>query len=245
MKKSDEISWMILCCLALLFSSCSTAHVAAPSGFLKDYSDLKQGEYFKQESIAGGVDVTGFKAVKVSPVDLSYLSDKTACDTGALEELGREFREDIEDHLKKEGFTITSNPSGNTLVVNLALTNVEPPNILLNAALTAATFVVPVPLPFDQDGKTAFEGRVFDGATGKEVVKFAEERTGSGDQMNVKAMTIGKYQKFTNTRVVFSGWAENVAKMLQDLTSGADVKDKAKKSKKGKAITKQVIGMAL
>jgi hypothetical protein len=104
-------------------------------------------------------------------------------------------------------------------VISLALTNVELPDRLFNAGMTAASVMSPVPLPFDKDGKTAVEGKILDGATGQVLMEFAEVRSGAGDQRSLKTMTVGKYQKFTNTQAVFAGWAQTLAKMLQTLTA--------------------------
>lgn len=244
-KTQVDFRWGIAIFLMLAFAGCSTAHEAAPSGFLEDYSSLKQGTYFKQEYVAGGIDFAQYKAVKVTPVNFSYLDDKTACSTAELENLGRDFREDIENQLKKEGLTVTSDPSGKTLLISLAVTNIEPPDALLNVGLTAASVVLPVPLPFDKDGKTAFEGKITDGATGKVLVRFAEEREGAGDHMSLKAMTLGKYLKFTNTQAVFAGWAQSISKMSGDLMEGRELGARGQTASKSKAITKQIVGLAV
>lgn len=244
-RKTAYLSCFILVLLSLSLSGCSTASVGTPSGFLKNYSDLNEGTYFKQEHVEKGADFTGYKTVKVAPVNLSYLDHQTSCDTAELENLAREFREDVEAQLKKSGFEISSDPSGKTLVISLALTNIETPARLLNAGLTAASVFSPVPLPFDQDGKTSFEGRITDGATGQALLEFAEVRSGSGDQMSIKAMTVGKYQKFTNTQAVFAGWAQTIAKMLQNLTAGTSLSSADQKTQKSKTLTKQAVGLVL
>jgi hypothetical protein len=218
-KRTVDLPCFILLLLALSFSGCATASIGTPSGFLKDYSNLQEGTYFKQEYIPKETRFSGYKTVKVAPVNLSYLDDRSSCNTGDLENLAREFREDVEAQLQKKGFTVTSDPSGHTLVLSLALTNIETPDRLFNAGLTAVSVVSPVPLPFDRDGKTAFEGKIMDGATGVLLMEFAEERSGAGDQRSLKTMTVGKYQKFTDTQAVFAGWAQAIAKMLPDLTA--------------------------
>lgn len=219
---SRSLSLFSSCLIAaLLFSSgCSSTKVAGPSGFVSNYSSLKKGTYFNQERVVPNTDFKEFKAVKVAPINLSYMADKTACDTTELEKLGREFREVIEDKLRASGLTVTSNPSGKTLVISLAITNVEPPDALLNAGLAAATLMMPVPLPFDKDGETSFEGRITDGTTGKVLIEFAETRIGAGSQTDLTGMTTGKFQKFTNTQIVFTRWAETIAKMVKELTQG-------------------------
>lgn len=229
-----------------LFSQgCSSAGVETPSGFLQDYSDLKPGSYFAQEYVKDESAFLGVKTVKVAPVDLSHLIDKTACDSNELENLAGEFRQDIEGQLAKAGFTVTSNPSGQTLILSLALTNIEPPDALVNAGLKAASLFTIVPLPFDKDGVTAFEGKIIGGSTGKVLAEFAEKRTGSGDKISLSTLTIGNYTKFTNSKAVFSEWAQNIAKMLANLSSGEKPGTMDKASHQGKSLTKQAIGMVV
>jgi len=60
---------------------------------------------------------------------------------------------------------------------------------------------------------------VYDGTTGKLLMEFAEVRSGAGDKRTLKTLTVGKYQKFTNTQAVFAGWAQTIANMLQTMTA--------------------------
>ncbi|MDD5226848.1 MAG: DUF3313 family protein [Candidatus Omnitrophica bacterium] len=218
-KKAAHLPCFIMALLALSLSGCSTASIGTPAGFLQDYSDLQEGTYFKQEYIPRGTSFSGYKAVKVAPINLSHLDNQSSCDTGELENLAREFREDVEAQLQKNGFTVSSDPSGHTLVVSLALTDIETPDRLFNVGMTAASVVSPIPLPFDKNGQTAVEGRITDGTTGKLLMEFAEVRSGAGDKRSLKTLTVGKYQKFTNTQAVFAGWAQTIAKMLQTMAA--------------------------
>lgn len=217
MKISSLPLWLVLV-FPILFSSCSTAKTAQPSGFLKDYSSLREGTYFKQEQIDTKIDYALFKRIKVAPVDVSFLNDKTACSSEELEGLAADFRQDVEEQLKGAGFIITSVPTDSTLVIQLAITDIETPDIAFNAGMSAASFMAPVPLPFDKNGKTSFEGKITRSTTGNVLIQFAEERGGAGDRLNLKGMTVGKYQRFTNTKTVFSSWAKTIAKMLKDLS---------------------------
>ena len=208
-------SCLILISLALIFSSCSTASQGTPSGFLNDYSSMDKGAYFMQESNTKGMNFLGYKAVKVAPVNLSYLDAQTACDTSELENLGSAFRSDMEEQLKKQGIVTTSVPGEGVLILSVALTNIEPPDAIANAGLTVVSIATPIPASiFDKDGKTAFEGKITDAVTGKQLLTFAEERSGAGGKMNLKTLTVGKYKKFVNTQAVFSVWADKIAKMI-------------------------------
>jgi len=218
-KKGVDLPCFILVLMALSLAGCATASVGTPSGFLQDYDDLQEGTYFKQEYVPKGASFAGYKTIKVAPVSLSHLDNESSCDVGDLENLAQEFRKDVEAQLQKSGFTTTSDPSAQALVLSLALTNIEIPDRLFNVGMTAASIVSPIPLPFDKDGKTALEGKITEGTSGKLLMEFAEVRSGAGDKRTLKTLTVGKYQKFTNTQAVFSGWAQTLAKMLQTMTA--------------------------
>lgn len=207
---------VVLALFPLIFSACSTASQGTPSGFLNDYSSMTQGSYFMQESSSEGLSFSGYKAVKVAPVNLTYLERQTACDTEELENLAGEFRADIEAQLQKQGIPTTSAPGEGVLILSVALTNIEPPDAIANAGLTAVSIATPIPASiFDKDGKTSFEGKLTDGLTGRQLMTFAEERSGAGGKMNLKTLTVGKYKKFINTEAVFSVWADKMAKMIR------------------------------
>jgi hypothetical protein len=218
-KRTGYLPCLFLALLALTFSGCSTASVGTPSGFLQDYSDLQDGTYFKQEYIPKGTSFVGYKTIKVAPVNLSHLDNASSCNTDELENLAREFRKDVETQLANSGFALTSDPTAHALVISLALTNIETPDRLFNVGMTAASVISPVPLPFDKDGETAVEGKITDGTTGRLLMEFAEVRSGAGDKRSLKTLTVGKYQKFTNTEAVFAGWSQTIATMLQALTA--------------------------
>ncbi len=217
LRKMRAVTGLVVFALfPLVFSACSTASQGTPSGFLNDYSSMTQGSYFMQESSSEGLSFSGYKAVKVAPVNLTYLDRQTACDTGELENLAGEFRADIEAQLQKQGIPTTSAPGEGVLILSVALTNIEPPDAIANAGLTAVSIATPIPASiFDKDGKTSFEGKLTDGVTGRQLMTFAEERSGAGGKMNLKTLTVGKYKKFINTEAVFSVWAEKMAKMIR------------------------------
>jgi len=213
----------------LFLAGCASHPKHEASGFLEEHAAKlhENGNYFFEEFVEPDFDFSQYDTVKVAPVNLSHLDTKTACDTTELEKLGQEFRKDIEDNIAKQGFKTTSHPSGQTLIVSVAIINVEPPNALLNAGLTAAGVFCPVPLPFDQDGQTAFEGKVTDGATGNPVIVFAETETGGGEGFDLKAKIVGNYAKFVNTSAVFKRWSGQIGKMLKDLHDKKEPKGKS------------------
>lgn len=229
-KKYAGLLFLLLSIPALFISGCSSTPDNTTSGFLDNYSELEKGVYFKSEYIDSEASFSDITAVKVAPVNLSHLDDKTSCDTNELEKLAGEFRANVEKELQAAGFTITSTPGENVAIVRLALTNIEPPKVLQNVAVTAASVFSPVPLPFDNDGTTAFEGQITKGASDKAIIEFAEMDSGAGG-FSVKSKLVGNYTKFTNTEILFKNWSHNIARMLKDLKEGtkAGPPSKAKK----------------
>jgi hypothetical protein len=210
---------LLLSFFILSVCGCASTPDSTASGFLQNYSQLEKGVYFKREYIDPNASFADVGTVKVVPINLSYLDDKTSCTTTELEKLANEFRDNIEKELEAAGFTVTSHPGGDTLLVRIALTNIEPPQVLQNVAVSAASFMSPVPLPFDNDGVTAFEGSITRGNSNKPLIEFSEMDAGAGG-FNLKSKLIGGYTKFTNSEILFRNWAHDIAKMLKDLKEG-------------------------
>ena len=210
---------LLLVLLGSFVGGCSSTPDSTTSGFLNNYSELEQGVYFKSEYIDTGFDFADVTDVKVVPVNLNYLDDKTSCDTKELEKLASEFRDNVEKELQAAGFTATSTPHDNALIIRLALTDIEPPKVLQNVAVTAAGVFSPVPLPFDNNGTTAFEGKITTASSDEPIAEFAEMDSGAGG-FNVKSKLIGNYTKFTNSEILFKNWSHQIAKMLKDLKEG-------------------------
>lgn len=216
MKKFISRTVLLPLCLSAFVIGCETASTTAPAGFLRDYSVLQEGTYFKQEYIAPDIDFSKYTSVKVAPVNFDYLMNRTVCSPEDLENLGKAFRRDIEKSLKEKGFNITHAPSGNTLIVCAAITNVEIPDRLFNAAKSLAPYGLSM-IPTDTDGRTAFEAKIIDAKTGKTVIELGEQQAGAGGQIDIAAMAVGGYMKFVNANVVYRKWANQVAKMLSEL----------------------------
>ncbi|HRZ87092.1 MAG TPA: DUF3313 family protein [bacterium] len=201
---------------ALSLAGCETASVERPAGFLRDYSVLNEGTFFKQQFVARDADFSKYRSVKVVPVNFDYLMDKTVADPGDLEDLGRAFRKDIEKALAEKGFKVTQYPTKGTLILAVAVTDIEIPDRVFNAAKSLAPYGIGF-IPTDTNGRTAFEGKFIDAETGRTVIEVAEKQSGSGSQINIKAMAIGGYMKFVNAEACFNGWSKQLAAMLDEL----------------------------
>ncbi len=222
MKIHDECGTKSISLLFLgivMLAGCATATTGLPTGFLPDYSRLETGKYFLQEYAVEGADFTRYDSVKVAPVNFGYLINKTSCKAGDLEDLGRAFREDMEKEFTAKGYRIASVPTEKTLIVEAAVTDIELPEVLVNAAMNLSP--VPVGMLLDTNGATAFEAKILDGATGRVLMEIAEKQKGSGSNLDVGALAVGGYINFVNAKAVFRGWAKNMALML---TQGKAVK---------------------
>ncbi|HNV85810.1 MAG TPA: DUF3313 family protein [Candidatus Omnitrophota bacterium] len=227
MKKSVFMKFSILLTLVSLVAGCAGLSETSPSGFLQNYSEMSKGTYFVQEHASPTANFSKYDSVKIAPVNFDYLTDKTVCSADDLEDLGHAFRKDLEEQLTAQGFKITAVPTEKTLVLSIAITNVELPARVFNAAKSLAPFPFSM-IPTDTDGTTAFEGKITDGPSGKVLAQFAEQASGAGDSHDVKAMIVGGYAKFMNAETVFKRWAEKIAEMLSNL------KELSQESKTGK-----------
>jgi len=217
----------LLLTLVSFTAGCAGMSEPSPSGFLPDYSEMKAGTYFVQEYASENADFSKYDSIKIAPVNFEHIIDKTVCSADDLEELGQAFRKDLEEQLTAQGFKMTPVPTGKTLVLSIAITNVELPARVFNAAKSFVPFPFSM-IPTDTDGTTAFEGKISDGATGKVLIEIAEQASGAGDSHDVKAMIVGGYAKFMNAETVFKRWAEKIAEMLSNL------KELSRESKSGK-----------
>ena len=81
--------------------------------------------------------------------------------------------------------------------------------------LNAATFWLTWPLggfTFSR-GSAAFEAKLIDGGTGKEIGQIAERRKSGGGITDIKSILLGGWLKFANAEGAFNRWGKDLAKM--------------------------------
>ena len=200
------IGWL---CLLAVFPGC--ASVSTPSGFLGDYSRLQDGRFFKREYIAPDANFGKYSKVKVDPVELKHFDNAVnQYDKQKLEGLGSKLKLALEKELGKkyEILNVSVPPDAQTVVVRPALVYVAEPERLLNAAMV---FFIYVGL---SKGGAAFEAKLIDGGTMKELAAVSEKRKAGGGIRDAKSILIGNYTRFTHAEGAFKRWGKNLLDLM-------------------------------
>lgn len=206
-KKGQAVS--LLLSLTFLLSACTSVY--KPSGYLKDYGDLQKGKEFRQEAVKPEVDLSKFKKVKINPVDTEHFDDpQNKYSDQEVERLAYRFEEALGKQLGKKYQVLGLGESSDneTLVISPALVYVSSPKRILNVA----TFWL-IGFSFSR-GSAAFEAKLSDGGTGREIAKVAERRKSGGGLRDPKSIFLGGFIKFANAEGAFHRWGRN----FNDLT---------------------------
>jgi len=211
-KKLVLKSYLVL--LTVSLSACTSVHAPA-SGFLSDYASLQKGVRFKQERFAQGVDFSKYTSIKVSPVAFDHFQNTyNEYSAAEIQNMAVELKSALEKRLSKryEILMGTAKTDSRTLVINPALVYATSPEWIINAA----TFWL-IGFQFSK-GSVAFEAKLTDGGTGKEIAAVAEQRKGGGGILDIKSLTIGGFFRFIHAEGAFSRWGKNFDKMTSPLT---------------------------
>lgn len=155
-----------------------------------------------------------FTKVYFAPVNTKYLKkmdwwDKINTDVDrdkSIEKLGNYTRmEFIKAHRNnpKKTLKVVDKPDKNTLIVELAITEVVPTKVWLNLAGYALVFSA-----VDQ-GTIAIEGRIKDGANGKVVAMFMDRECGRTSLLNAKDITW-----YEHAKSIITEWANQSVEVV-------------------------------
>jgi uncharacterized protein DUF3313 len=194
------------------------------SGFLGDYSslvpDAKNGDLLLYEKDANVLKK--YNKFIFDPVTVYLLPEAQArgFDADDMERLTKYFHDAVTDELTKGGgYQIVTTPGPDVLVLNVAITNVEPTGGKKNAALTAATTaasVATVPgislaVPRLSVGRVGIEGEMLDSTSGDRLVAFVTSKGGRRWFSGLNA-----YKKWGDIQAAFRTWAKNFRKRLDE-----------------------------
>jgi len=116
--------------LGLLLSGCAsnTNPTLHNSGFLDDYSSLKQSPYDTGTHlyIAEDVDLSSYEYVMVKPVKIMANNEQIKAKRGLLKEMSEYMTQKVRTKISKNpNYTLVTKPQPNTLKVEFALTAVS------------------------------------------------------------------------------------------------------------------------
>ncbi|HEF4761941.1 TPA: DUF3313 domain-containing protein [Pseudomonas putida] len=211
-----------LCLLSVGLSGCASKYVSPEeySGFLKDYSQLKEDKTPSGAEvmrwIEPGVNVNHFTSVLVEP---SQLYPKPQPTEKIPQATLNGITQYYDQALKREFATVlplATTPGPNTLVVRPAITAVSAktkglrpyeviPIALIAAGVSTATGIR------DQDTSVATEAAFIDGGDNKVVAKVVRKGAGADLENSDQVMTA------KDTKLVLDGWSKDMVKSFESL----------------------------
>jgi hypothetical protein len=186
------------------------------SGFLEDYSKLapdpKNGDLLLYEKDRDALKK--YNKFIFNPVTIYLLPEaqNRGIDPDDLERLAIYFRQAVSDELEKSGgYKVVTDSGPDVVVLNVAITNVEPTggkqNAAVKGAATAATIgVAPgtsLLVPRLSVGKVSIEGEMLDSVSGERQVAFVTSKGGRRWFSGFNA-----FKKWGDIEAAFRSWAK-------------------------------------
>ena len=169
-------------------------------------------------------DPKRYKKIYVAPVHTDHLMKMKWWDHASIgavdrknmvERLAKFYRNEVQEQFREDpthAVEIVDEPSGDVMVLELALTEFAPTKAVLNAA--GYYFA----MAFDH-GLLAMEGRVRDGGTGELLVMFKDRETGK-----IAIATLADLTWDLHAKHIMEDWAEEFVQ-LYHAAPGEEVKD--------------------
>lgn len=169
--------------------------------------------YWRNPSSAAWNRVEGFNKMTVAPVKISYLRDRSDAfaRNGRTEEeairLAAFTQTQFENRLARSGaYTVVRGEGPNTLVLELALIEMNPTNIAGNVVCTGASAVVPgagIAGGVLTNGRIAIEGKLRNAETGELLIQFTDSARDKFTPFSFRDFTA-----YGHARAAISDWAK-------------------------------------
>lgn len=192
--------------LLILFFLTGCASKPTPSGFLDDYSNIEEVDFFKGIYVSKNSEkkLADYSKFKIDPVEIHFHVDAHGDDI--KEEELRLLVEYYEAHLKEifsEKYQVVDEAGEDTVILRTAITDVKPNKIYLN--LHWSTTLLGPGL-----GGADFEADFVDGVTGESILSVLDAKKGN------RAKYIKGLSKWGHTRSVIKAWARTLVKLVED-----------------------------
>lgn len=192
-----------LVALSVILSGCKAAP-APDAGFIQHPEVLREDDKMPFDAVwfKDGVEFSRFKTVYIAPVDTTHLLkqdwwDKANFGAGDREvqaqQLAEYFRNEVKGQFTDADanrYTVVDAPDDDTLIVELAIVEVVPTKVWLNA-------IGYVFLGALDQGVTAFEGRFKDGKTKEVVAEFKDREFGQMDIVSIADFEWNRHSRHT------------------------------------------------
>ena len=222
--------------ITLLFCTGCSALKASPapdSGFidnpelLTEEKDLPYHGVWRKKDI----DRDDYDTLHVAPVNIEYL-EKTS-DWSIIKALSREeilqeaeelavyFREQLQDELKEAEVDLVAEPDDRSVVLEVAIVELVPTNVVRSAAGNVAGIFVPGGgiLSAGTGGSIAIEGKYFEAQSGEELALFKDR-----EQAKIAPLDLAGLTAFQHARNSIDDWIEQIVKIITS-PRGTPVRD--------------------
>ena len=211
--------------LAAFFAGCaSSTNNAQQSGFLGNYSDLREGG--KDEAryiyIDRKANFTKYTKAKIAPVTLWSVGDSELddIDPAELQKLADYLHTSIYNALKKD-YEIVETNGPDVMLVRVALTEATGAKRGLNTVST----IIPIGLVVSAGKKLATGSHAFVGKASIEVELLdSSNGTRLGAAVDERAGAKGVEAKWTQVEKAFDFWSEKMRDRLERLTRASRLK---------------------
>lgn len=205
---------MLVALVAVLgFAGCKAKPIATSSffGTTDGLVEVKEIETFHHLWANPDVDWMKYKKIMIPPVDTQHLrnmgwwqeTSMAGHDEKGIEALARYMRDEFiraqKENKHANALQVVNVPDKETLIMELAITEVIPTKAWLNWASFAGAMMTV------DKGSVAMEGRVRDGVSKQIVAKFADKEKGKDSIMNVK-----DFGWHGHARSIIKEWAEQI-----------------------------------
>ncbi len=200
-----HIKPVILALLATVVTGCATIEQPQPSGFLTDYSNLKQIADDQLFYSAG--KSAGYAQFIVDPVTLLFTPNQNnAFDENELEELRLYFEEKLKDALTRDdGYALVTQPGPGVARLRVGLVDVERTIGALNIWLVTKATGAGI-------GGASAEGEMLDSQTGEQLA--ATVRWGGGSRILIAGFT-----SMGDAKIAIKRWTRDARNMLDEAHS--------------------------
>ncbi len=203
--------------MAALAAGCATsnkvlkAKPAPDSGFLEEsnkMTDSRERAPFHRAWVDPAYSSTNYGSILVAPVNTEYVEQQSSwAKTNVrqfrikedLAKVAQEFQDTLKEKFsesKDNRFAVVDKPRGDTMILEIAVTQLVPNKAFLGAiGLAAWAAPLPVGVPvgmlatFADDGWMAIEGRVRDAKTGAVMAMFADREAAKTRVLDLEAVT--------------------------------------------------------
>ncbi|MGB0257273.1 MAG: DUF3313 domain-containing protein [Coraliomargarita sp.] len=226
MKKTVIASALCAVTAVALFTGCaSSTNSAEQSGFLGDYSDLKEGSKGEAQYvyINEQADFTQYTKVRFAPITVWRTEDSKLdeLDDATAQELANALFASVYEALKDD-YEIVNENGADTMLIRIALTEAVGAKRVMNSVST----VIPVGLVASVGtkavtgshafvGKASVEMEILDSVTSERLAAAVDERAGSK----------GVEAEWTQVKKAFDYWANGLKDRLQRLNRASRMKE--------------------